>query len=465
MAQILKEHKGSGVPVPVTAVSTITTPTSTTSTITATPAITTPPPPPPSKEETTENVTGEKEKEEEEEVVSQPTQPTSKSKSKTTAISFLHLPGEIRNEIYEYALLFSPPTIPPPDQRNPNQLTFRLSNPPSAALLRTCKQVYEEATPVLYTQNVFPIWIGISGSIREAVRRRMPNEVVEEEERDRKELVVRYWSLWEETGYRCSKEGVWNWTAEQKHALPFDIIGDGSSSISSGSSGSLWSIPTTSTNSRDYSKSSLLPPWPVARYRHLINRLQITIFDYRNEITHPMKAPGKSTKETRRQSRMILMTSVYRLQSIIGDARDSGGWWLSRPDEMKRAGDVHVEIVVYPDLENDESVFISGAGGGGGREYQVTVDQGNVLRELAGTVWPLTLGGWRYSIRLEHPIEAVVERFGEVRETLEKACERDGGFGAKQKEWFRGLRLGRGVFWAVKNRRLVLVNERELDGM
>lgn len=62
-----------------------------------------------------------------------------------TPFRFLDLPGEIRNKIYFFALANSRPfTI---------KLQFGGSN--TTALLRTNKQIYNEASSIFYRQNTF----------------------------------------------------------------------------------------------------------------------------------------------------------------------------------------------------------------------------------------------------------------------------------------------------------------------
>ncbi|KAE9379133.1 hypothetical protein N431DRAFT_434142 [Stipitochalara longipes BDJ] len=72
--------------------------------------------------------------------------------------NFMELPPEIRMEIYNI-LLVSPRTIDIGSDGPPGLCTTNtsiLSHPP-IAILRTCKQINEEATPILYGKNSFTI--------------------------------------------------------------------------------------------------------------------------------------------------------------------------------------------------------------------------------------------------------------------------------------------------------------------
>lgn len=58
--------------------------------------------------------------------------------------SLLQIPGEIRNHIYQYALVKSKP------------FTVKMQfNPHETALFRVNKQIYEEASTIFYHHNIF----------------------------------------------------------------------------------------------------------------------------------------------------------------------------------------------------------------------------------------------------------------------------------------------------------------------
>lgn len=69
--------------------------------------------------------------------------------------TFLSLPAEIRNEIYH--LLLSSPLIPTMRKLlTSNQCSaYVLTLPLHTTLLSTCKQIYTEASPILYSCNTF----------------------------------------------------------------------------------------------------------------------------------------------------------------------------------------------------------------------------------------------------------------------------------------------------------------------
>lgn len=63
---------------------------------------------------------------------------------------FLSLPPEIRLQIYKYTLICN-------NQIKPERRRGRGDSTIAAPLLRTCKQIYHEAAPVLYSGNTFLI--------------------------------------------------------------------------------------------------------------------------------------------------------------------------------------------------------------------------------------------------------------------------------------------------------------------
>ena len=63
--------------------------------------------------------------------------------------TFLLLPSELRLRIYEYIFLYEPQLVPifkPPAERSI-----------SPSILRTCKQIHQEASPILYSENTILI--------------------------------------------------------------------------------------------------------------------------------------------------------------------------------------------------------------------------------------------------------------------------------------------------------------------
>jgi hypothetical protein len=74
--------------------------------------------------------------------------------SKRKKVSFLTLPVEIRLEIYDLLLVMR-------DNRKGQKTPFELFPADSDEvqmdldILRTCKQIYDEASPILYSQNIF----------------------------------------------------------------------------------------------------------------------------------------------------------------------------------------------------------------------------------------------------------------------------------------------------------------------
>lgn len=74
-------------------------------------------------------------------------------------LSLLGLPAEIRQEIYK-TLMVSQDEIGPFERHKPGQ---------SSQLLRVCRQICQEALPVLYGQNVIGIYSSNFGNLRRSV--------------------------------------------------------------------------------------------------------------------------------------------------------------------------------------------------------------------------------------------------------------------------------------------------------
>lgn len=65
--------------------------------------------------------------------------------------TFLILPLELRLQIYEYIFLCKEQINPYKNRKHRAERSL----PPS--ILRTCKQIHQEASPILYSQNIFSI--------------------------------------------------------------------------------------------------------------------------------------------------------------------------------------------------------------------------------------------------------------------------------------------------------------------
>ncbi|KAF2437341.1 hypothetical protein P171DRAFT_526910 [Karstenula rhodostoma CBS 690.94] len=76
---------------------------------------------------------------------------TQRKKKDETVFNFLQLPGEIRNLIYGYAFTSDKPI----NMVSLGHSTIGRMDHIAYKLLRTCKQVCREATPFLYTKNLF----------------------------------------------------------------------------------------------------------------------------------------------------------------------------------------------------------------------------------------------------------------------------------------------------------------------
>jgi hypothetical protein len=84
--------------------------------------------------------------------------PTLMTRRSESARSFLELPAEMRNQIYE--LLFSrDEPIRLRASRLDTALRYSMVHAvPGISILSSCRQVHAEATAILYSQNAFQIW-------------------------------------------------------------------------------------------------------------------------------------------------------------------------------------------------------------------------------------------------------------------------------------------------------------------
>ena len=68
--------------------------------------------------------------------------------------TFLLLPLELRLQIYECIFLSKEQILP---HRKHNDLRYLVEPPIPTSILRTCKQIHQEASPILYSKNTFII--------------------------------------------------------------------------------------------------------------------------------------------------------------------------------------------------------------------------------------------------------------------------------------------------------------------
>ncbi|KAF3922602.1 hypothetical protein AA313_de0205553 [Arthrobotrys entomopaga] len=72
----------------------------------------------------------------------------------TTHFSFLSLPRELRDEIYRHLVVSEPPCRPVSVTSNDLPDVFQRRN---LSIFRTCRQIYEEAEKVFYSENIFTV--------------------------------------------------------------------------------------------------------------------------------------------------------------------------------------------------------------------------------------------------------------------------------------------------------------------
>ncbi|KAF3097926.1 hypothetical protein TWF594_004329 [Orbilia oligospora] len=327
------------------------------------------------------------------------------------ASTFLNVPLEIRNQIYEYLVIFNiSPTPDPPNKERYwvpfNTLSLDLS------IIRVNKQVHEEASTVLYSQNIFPIRFKIIGT-----------DFCKPIENCNSHFSVTYQTLWEDVHYRRTFGEEYSQTVKY------------TTEVSRGS------YPFTRI------KKDEVIQIPSPRYQHLIRRAKIAIYDLRVTAFAPSDPntgepidndtlPRDAT--WRKSVTSILMPFVRaRLRSIISE------WEKASLDIEMLPSFLHPTS--HPDALARNLT-----------EKEVDALNVKYLKELTYTAWPLTTLPGRYSLRLDHPAE---RRFRDIKKDALRECDDEVVFEKEEEEGFNEMNLENSYSWAIERGKLVVVGD------
>ncbi|KAK6535853.1 hypothetical protein TWF281_000103 [Arthrobotrys megalospora] len=309
----------------------------------------------------------------------------------------LAVPLEIRNQVYRYLVIFNISPVPdPPKEEN----YWERFNTPSLnlSILRVNKQIHDEASSILYSENVFPIKIQIVGT-----------EFCKTHESWSSQFSVSYETLWEDVRYfRALEDENVEYNSNKQHGhVPFTRI----------------------------TKDQIVH-LPSSRYQYLLRRAKIAIYDLR--VTAFDQIPDNLPRDAKnRKSVMsILMPFVRgRLSGILSDKRDA-----------------RIDIEIHPAFLHPSSHELALAR----KLTEEDVDALDLkyLKDLAYTAWPLTLLSCEYDLKLAHPAE---RRFKDIKDEALEECHGDSQFSEKEEEGFRETNLGGSYSWAMEEGKLVIV--------
>ncbi|KAJ6259958.1 hypothetical protein Dda_5602 [Drechslerella dactyloides] len=320
---------------------------------------------------------------------------------RSSPLTFLALPREIRDEIYSYLVSFDNEPLVPPDTPAYTLPLFRGVNLPrrrGTAIFRVNKQIHDEAMRMFYSRNVFPIRIVIGGRQHAGL--------------NGFSLEVDCTTPWEDLRFEFVEYGT-----------PDRVSGrwlDESSNYNQGSTAS----KTVSINEAD------MPIFPSPHYRHLIRKLRVEIIDLRSE--------GVRTRLLKRQHRLalrrVLVPFTARLRRVLADAADN----------------VHMDInfqILDDNVIPDEI-------------DQYTSHNRHLGTQLIEIAWPLTKEQWRCG-GFKAPNWTAQAAFLRLKDEVLDDINRDPGFTAQeQKELEEVAPLpGHWLLWAMNRGRLVLTTQ------
>ncbi|KAK6501674.1 hypothetical protein TWF481_009503 [Arthrobotrys musiformis] len=335
--------------------------------------------------------------------------------------TFLSLPPEIRLQIYSHLLIF-------PQRGQPYSLRLRKPSL-DLSILRTNRQIHNEAIPILYSHNTFPINFHLLISCHEAVRTDI-----------RRWLRVDYECFWECAGYiyRDGEKRGWEWHTDDPPNPPFTRL----------------------------TQEPQPPPPPPLRHRNLIRNISLQIDDYRLELDYP-EYMSPHTQHFRKCTKSAIIPALHRLQSIF-----------------PRKG-IKASIVMSPNVFHTKEGSFAPLRGQDFSMEDLTRMGRYAFKEAVYVIWPLTME-WMTSVTLGTiPIYPLVEeqreihtpgtethreickRFDEIKKMALEECNADEPFTAEEMEGFRMVKLHEEdeTSWALKGSQLVLVNKWSGDGV
>ncbi|KAF3187229.1 hypothetical protein TWF225_004383 [Orbilia oligospora] len=321
----------------------------------------------------------------------------------------LRVPREIRNEIYKYLLYFPLPPLPGPVPVREWDEIRRLERRPSQFedpnrnidILRVNKQIHAEATEFLYSVNVFLIQITTS----------VAQEDINGHGLSSGDPTVLYDSPWETLGYFHGDKKFGRF-------VPY----------------SYWTFQNCPLRLKTYSyaprdvcwctkcveniKDQNLFPIPALRYRHLIRRIRIDLF----EMGMAMKQKKQYNQDI---ARKLLLPFRYRLEEALKPVAES----------------VAVEIIVAS-LDSK-----------GSEEFQIETPK--AYAELIETLWPLTAGPWKYTITLPVSIQ---QQYGYLTDSILESCNREVVVTKGEENHFLKVDIDHSRYLRVRNRGIYVLD-------
>ncbi|KAK6529212.1 hypothetical protein TWF281_008395 [Arthrobotrys megalospora] len=300
---------------------------------------------------------------------------------------FLRLPREVRNEIYKYLLCFPLPSLPGPAPFKKFDYPRRFERRPSQfedpgrniAILRVNKQIHEEAAETLYSSNTFLVQITTAPG----------SDIVSHRLRST-DLTALYDSPWETLGYFSQDKLIGRFVPytygtfvhcplrlKSYSYMPRDVC---------------WCSKCV-----EHIKESARFPVPALRYRHLIRRIRVDLFET------SMARRGNDGDE---RIKRLLLPFRYRLEEALKPASE----------------EVAVEITAATlNYENGE---------------EFAIESEEMFSELIKTLWPLTIGPWKSTIKLPNDLQ---QQYGHLTESVLKKCSDETAISKKEEQHFRAV--------------------------
>ncbi|KAF3902821.1 hypothetical protein AA313_de0205815 [Arthrobotrys entomopaga] len=306
----------------------------------------------------------------------------------STTCTFLLVPREIRDEIYRL-LLIEPPNPPYPyhpvfhfpTDYNP------ISVPISIFVLN--KQIHTEASEIFYKETTFAIKLQTEEWVTKASSQPwFRRSAADNQDNINAVFYVRYSAPWETFAWK------------HKRPLPGPVI-------KLKRRGWSYNPPEDPPQPMTRKLAPLQlpdPPFPSPRYRHLIRRIRLELYDTRLHPSWRTSKPGETHPDS--DPRMILVPFMRRLQKLIGTEE-------KKPEEEKNT-QAHLDIKVYTSLcgvrLNERRIIPDEAARINSIRTHTTAEQ---YKQLVETVYPLTQGGWDYTLTIPPELESIFPGFKE----------------------------------------------------
>ncbi|KAF3104035.1 hypothetical protein TWF102_003413 [Orbilia oligospora] len=347
---------------------------------------------------------------------------------------FLHLPRELRDQIYTCLLYFPPPPVPTPTGTISRRLRANKSHHADLPeyevyphLLQVNKQIHDEGALVLYGRNTFLIQITTDCSTGD---RRIRRPKV-----DTYNAILS--SPWEIVGYTCPNVKTKRKGKKVIIERPVGKYCDARHYRCGNSRGRIDNYYGPRPSTWDcvcYRCARSIPkskngnfPFLAPTYRHLIRHVRIDLFDVRIARSRLLHRGGTlQTNDDR--IRRILLPFSYRLRELLEPA----------------GGGLEVEITAIPvdPIRNEE--------------WELKTP--TMYLEILETIWPLTLGPWRYKITMS---DHTIEQFGDIStEEIMESCTEMTNVTAEEEKQYREVKV-EGDFCWIHSRGVYLAQNKE----